>query len=291
MTLTPGTLAPGTYRGNVALAVNAINGPTLNVPVEMEVVDNPTPQISFNGVLNNADFRPGDDMGVGAIAALFGDFLADALTFNTQTTLPTTLGGVRVLVNGRAAPLYFVSPGQVNFQIPYETTGGAAAIQVERNGVVGNRVGVNILPFAGRILVWSQFGLPHGIIVNADGSLPIPAPVRIGTFPTRGARSGDTLVIYAIGLGQTNPAVQTGVAAPSSPLARLSNVIVHFGPRSLFGTSIPQPATFAGLSPGFVGLYQINVQVPEGVAPLSDLDLSIEYNGQFTNNVKINTAP
>ncbi len=291
LTLTPGSLAPGTYRGNVAIAVNAINGPNLNVPVEMEVVANPTPQISFNGVLNNADFRAGDDMGVGTIAALFGDFLADALSANTQTTLPTTLGGVRVLVNGRAAPLYFVSPGQVNFQIPYETIGGAATIQVERNGVVGNRVGVNIVPAAGRILVWNQFGLAHGIIVNADGSLPIPSAVRISTFPSRPARTGDTLVIYAVGFGQTNPAVQTGVAAPSSPLAQLSNVIVHFGPRGLFGTSVPQPATFAGLSPGFVGLYQINVTVPEGIAQLPDLDLSIEYNGAFTNNVKIATAP
>jgi uncharacterized protein (TIGR03437 family) len=290
VTLTPGSLAVGTYRGNVALAVNAINGPTINVPVEMEIVASPTPTISFNGVLNNADFRPGDSMGVGAIAALFGEFLADSVAANTQLTLPTTLGGVRVLVNGRAAPLYFVSPGQINFQVPFETLGGIASIQVERNGVVGNRVGVDIVPFAGRILVWSQFGLPHAIAVNADGTLPIPPTVTIPGYVSKPARPGDTLVIYAIGFGQTNPAVQTGVASPSSPLAQLSNVIVHFGPRSLFGTSVPQPASFAGLSPGFVGLYQINVQVPQGVTALNDLDMSIEYNGAFTNNVKVATA-
>ncbi len=290
VTLTPGSLAVGTYRGNVALAVNAINGPAINVPVEMEIVASPTPTISFNGVLNNADFKTGDSMGVGAIAALFGEFLADAVAANTQTTLPTTLGGVRVLVNGRAAPLYFVSPGQVNFQMPFETLGGIASIQVERNGVVGNRVGVDVVPFAGRILVWSQFGLPHAIAVNADGTLPIPPNVTIPGYVSKPAKPGDTLVIYAIGFGQTNPAVQTGVASPSTPLAQLSNVIVHFGPRSLFGTSVPQPASFAGLSPGFVGLYQINVQVPQGVTALNDLDMSIEYNGAFTNNVKVATA-
>jgi uncharacterized protein (TIGR03437 family) len=290
VTLTPGTLTPGTYRGNVAFAVNAINGPAINVPVEMEIIANPTPTVSFNGVLNNADFKSGDSVGVGAIAALFGEFLADAVAFNTETTLPTTLGNVRVLVNGRAAPLYFVSPGQINFQMPFETLGGIAAVQVERNGVVGNRVGVNVVPNAGRILIWSQFGLNHAIAVNADGTLPVPPNVTIGTYVSKPAKPGDTLVIYAIGFGQTNPPVQTGAASPSSPLAQLSNVIVHFGPRSLFGTSIAQPASFAGLSPGFVGLYQINVQVPQGVTPLNDLDMSIEYNGQFTNNVKIATA-
>ncbi len=288
LTFTPGSLAPGTYRGSVAIAVNAINGPTLTVPIEMEVVASPTPAISFGGVLNNADYRVGDQIGVGAIAALFGEFLADAQAFNTQTTLPTTLGGVRVLVNGRAAPLYFVSPGQINFQVPLETTGGEATIQVERNSVVGNRVSATIVPAAGRILVWP--GLRYGIIVNADGTLPLPAAITLGTYRSKPVRAGETLVIYSIGFGQTNPPVQTGVASPSNPLAQLSGVLVHFGPRSLFGTSVVQPASFAGLSPGFVGLYQINVQVPEGVTPLEDLDLSIEYNGQFSNTVRVATT-
>ncbi|MDX2269944.1 MAG: hypothetical protein NW208_17715 [Bryobacter sp.] len=289
LTLTPGSLAPGTYRGSAAIAVNAINGPALNVPVEMEVVANPTPQIAYQGVLNNADFVRGDNMGVGTIAALFGDFLADAVAVNTSATeLPRTLGGMRVLVNGQAAPLYFVSPRQINFQIPFETTGGPATIQVERNGVVGNRVAVNIVPAAGRILLWS--GTPYGIIVNADGTLPLPPSLRIGTFTSRPARPGDTLVIYAIGFGRTNPPVASGGAAPASPLAQISGVTVHFGPRSLFGTSVPATALFAGLSPGFVGLYQINVTVPQGVTLLNDLDLSIEYNGEFTNNIKIATG-
>jgi uncharacterized protein (TIGR03437 family) len=287
LTLTPAALAPGTYRGSVAIAVNAINGPNLTVPVEMEVVANPTPTIAFRGVLNNADFVPGDNLGVGTIAALFGDFLASEIVVNTQTTLPTTMAGTRVLVNGQAAPLYFVSPGQINFQIPYEASGGAASIQVERGGVAGNRVGVNIVPVAGRILLWA--GLPYGIIVNADGTLPLPPGIRLGTFNSKPTRAGETLVIYAIGFGRTNPPPQTGVAAPASPLAQLSNVTVFFGPRDAFGGAISAPALFAGLSPGFVGLYQINVTVPEGVGVSNELDLSIEYNGTQSNFVKIAT--
>ena len=96
-------------------------------------------------------------------------------------------------------------------------------------------------------------------------------------------------MIYAIGFGQTNPAVESGVAAPSSPLAQLSNVLVRFGVPGLFDSSIPVGAQFAGLTPTFVGLYQINVQVPVGVPTLDDYDLSIEYNNQPSNRVKIAT--
>ncbi len=289
ITLTPGSLAPGTYRGSVAVAVNAINGPTLTVPVEMEIVANPVPTISTGGVLNNANFAANDPLGVGTIAAVFGEFLADQLAAAPGAPLPTTLSGVRVLVNGRAAPLYFVSPGQINFQVPFETLGGDAIVQVERGGAVGNRVAVNIVPQAGRILVWP--GLRHGIIVNADGSLPLPPGVQLGAFPTKAARPGDVLVIYAIGFGQTAPAVASGAASPSGPLAQLSNVIVRFGATTLFDTTIPVAAQFAGLSPGFVGLYQINVQVPRGVPASSEYDLSIQYNNQLSNQVKIAVQP
>jgi uncharacterized protein (TIGR03437 family) len=287
VTLTPGSLGVGTYRGTVGITTNAINGPVLSIPVEMEIVASTAPTISFGGVLNNATFAAGDALGVGAISALFGEFLTDQNYFAPGAPLPTTLGGARVLVNGRAAPLYFASPGQINFQMPFETVGGDAVVQVERNGVVGNRASVSVAAQAGRILVWP--GLRYGIIVNADGTLPLPANIKLGTYVSKPVRAGETLVIYAIGFGRTNPAVESGAASPSSPLAQLSNVIVRFGVPGLFDSSIPQQAAFAGLTPGFVGLYQINVQVPEGVPTLDDYDLSIEYNNQPSNRVKIAT--
>lgn len=288
ITLTPGSLTPGTYRGNVAFTTNSINAPTLNVPVELEIVASVTPAISYGGVLNNATYAAGDPLGVGTIAAIFGENMTEEEFANTSLTVPTvTPKGVRVLVNGRAAPIYFAIPGQINFQVPYETLGGDAVVQVDRNGVLSNRAGITVAAQAGRVLVWP--GLRHGIIVNADGTLPLPTSIKLGNYTSKPARAGDTLVIYAIGFGQTTPPVQTGAAAPSSPLAQLSNVIVRFGVPGLFDSSIPVQAGFAGLSPGFVGLYQINVQVPQGVPTLDDFDLSIEYNNQASNRVKIAT--
>lgn len=287
VTLTPGALAPGTYRGSLNIATNSINAPSLTVPVELEIVANPVPTIFYSGVVNNSTVPAGGSLGVGAIASIYGEFFTDTNYSNTLTTLPTTLGGVRVLVNGTAAPLYFTSPGQINFQVPYNTIGGDASVQVERNGVVGNRATANIVAQSGRILVWG--GLKYGLIVNSDGTLPMPANIKIGNFVSKPAKAGDVLVIYAIGFGQTTPAVESGVAAPSSPLAQLSNVLVRFGVPGLFDSSIPVGAQFAGLTPTFVGLYQINVQVPVGVPTLDDYDLSIEYNNQPSNRVKIAT--
>jgi uncharacterized protein (TIGR03437 family) len=290
VTLTPGSLTPGTYRGNVAVNNNGING-VLNVPVELEIVAAATPQISFGSVLNNANFARGDTLGVGTIAAVFGEFLApSALTLSSGAPLPTVLDGTRVLVNGVAAPLYFTSPGQLNFQIPFEATGGQGIVQVERGGVLSNRVTVDIAAVAPRILQWSQFREPYGIIVNQDNTLTMPTTQPLGSFQSRPARAGDVITIYAIGLGRTNPPVATGAAAPAAePLARLSGVLVRFGARTSFDTSIAVEALFAGLAPTFVGLYQINAIVPQGVFVSEALDLSIEYNGTPSNRVKIAT--
>lgn len=285
ITLTPGSLAPGTYRGTVGISTNAINGLVTFIPVEMEVVASAAPTISYSGVRNNANYKQDDPLGVGTIAAVFGEFFTDNLYFNTSTTLPTTLGGARVLVNGVPAPLYFASPGQINFQIPYEASGGQATVQVERNGVAGNRAAVTIVPQAARILVWP--GYQYGIIVNADGTLPLPTNIQIGTYTSKPVKAGDVLVIYAIGFGQTGPPVASGQAAPSGPLAALTGVQVRFGAPGSFGSTVTVPPLFAGLSPGFVGLYQVNVQVPSGLPAVPDLDMGIDYNNQLSNLVKI----
>ncbi len=286
VTLTPGSLAVGTYRGTLNIATNSINAPSLAVPVEMEIVANPLPNVFYSGIVNNSTVPAGGSLGVGAIASVYGEFFTDGLYFYKDLP-PTSLGGARVLVNGVAAPIYFASPGQINFQIPYNTLGGDAIVQVERNGAVGNRATANIVPASGRILVWG--GLKYGIIVNSDGTLPMPSNIVIGNFASKPAKAGDVLVIYAIGFGQTTPAVQSGALAPSSPLAQLNNVLVRFGVPGLFDSSIAVAAQFAGLTPGFAGLYQINVQVPQGVPTLDDYDLTIEYNNQPSNRVKIAT--
>jgi uncharacterized protein (TIGR03437 family) len=136
---------------------------------------------------------------------------------------------------------------------------------------------VEIVSRAPRLLVGP--GL-YGVITNQDGSRPMPD----GSWPgvaTRPAKAGDTLTLWALGLGATSPFVATGQAAPSSePLARLTNTpTVNFG--GGIGGAIVNPL-FAGLTPGFAGLYQVNVTIPQDV-PKGTVYVTLAF-GDFTSN-------
>ncbi len=286
VTCDPGSLSPGVYQGTVAVASNGVNG-TQTVPVSFEVLAQAAPYAKYQGAVNNATYLGGDTLGAGTIAAVFGEqFLLGDPVSASSLPLGASLGGVRVLVNDQPAPVFYVSYGQVNFLIPYDVaTSGDAVVKVERAGQLGNGVTVPVAARAPRIL---RLGIgDYGIVVNAtDGSFLVPAVRWFNSPPARPARSGETIVIYAIGLGQTTPAVQNGAAAPSSPLAEVPNVSVVFGGQT-FDRGVSVTPLFAGLTPGFVGLYQINVTIPEGVGGDDNMPLYLIVNGLPTNRVTI----
>lgn len=273
VTVNPSELSPGHYSALVSIGSNAANG-SVTVPLDLEVVPLGPPTASFQGVVNNATFATDDPVAQGCITALFGEQLSKSgAQSGTQLPLVTKLGGVRVLVNGNPVPLFFTSPSQVNFQMPYETPPGEALVQVERDGQTGNTVSVQVTSIAPRLLL---LGIgDYGLVVNQDGTFPVPASLGINGHP---AHVGDTLVIYAIGLGVTDPAVVTGAAAPGAePLARVTiPMTVLFGNR-LFNAAQPATPLFVGLTPNFVGLYQINVTIPPNTAALDVLPVNVAF--------------
>jgi uncharacterized protein (TIGR03437 family) len=258
----------------------------LVVPVDLEVVPLGPPVAAFQGVVNNANFESGDPVAQGGIVALFGEQLsASGPQTGSQLPLVNKLGGVRVLVNGNPVPLFFTSASQVNFQMPYETQAGEVLVQVERDGQAGNTVSAQVTSIAPRLLL---LGIgEYGLIVNQDGTFPVPTSLGIGGHP---AHVGDTLVIYAIGFGATDPAVATGAAAPAvEPLARvLFPITVLFGNR-LFNAAQPATPTFVGLTPNFVGLYQINVTIPPNIGLIDDLPVNVAFgnSGMIGSQVRI----
>jgi uncharacterized protein (TIGR03437 family) len=271
LTLNPGTLAPGFYTGSVSIASNGVNG-TVNVPVSFQVVAKGAPLANYMGVVDNAIFGSGDAVAPGDIVDVFGEqFLFGNIAFSPGVPLATEITGSgsesEVMVNGRAAPMYFTSYGQIAFQVPLETALGTAQVQVERDNLPGNTVSVQVVARAPRILV----------ITRPDGSVPV------GVHP---AQAGDTLVIWAIGLGATNPSVGTNVPAPGAePLARLTATpTVQFG-MDIFGT-IPVTPAYAGLSPGSVGLYQVNAVVPQGI-PSGLVNVSLLFPDGVSNIVHL----
>jgi len=251
----PTGLAVGSYAGKITIATNGVTS-SLDVPVSVDVVAQANPTVAFGGILENANFID-DGIAPGGIVAVFGD----QLTFEDAASAPaiplaTTLAKAAVFINNVQAPLYFASYNQINFQVPYNTATGTAIVRVERDGVKSNNVSVQVKSAAPRLMKYAGYG----IVVNQNGTLNLPR--SLGGQP---AKRGDTLVIYGLGFGQTNPPATSGAAAPGNPLAWILPT-----PKMQFAFSGIAPGIevapgYMGLTPGLVGLYQINVVIPDGV--------------------------
>lgn len=209
--------------------------------------------------VNGANYAPGP-IAPGEIVTLFGAKLGTETAAATGTPLPTQLGGVQVLVNGQASPLYYVSPGQVNFQVPFD-------LDLSRKATV-----VVVTPQGNTNTVYVD------VAATAPGQWPFvihpdPAGWRIDSH----AMTGETVILYASGLGTVSPPVPTGTAAPLTTLSRVSGMVEV----SLAGQ--PCQVLFAGLAPGFVGLYQLNVEIPAS-APAGKQNLKIKMGANSSSS-------
>jgi len=279
VTADPGQLTPGLYTGTVSVTSNAANSAQVAIPVEFTVTASGQPTISQGGIVNIATFLA-DSIPQGGIAA-FGDQFSATGSFYTNTTAPPLarqLGNVQVLVNGAAAPLYYVSRQQINFQMPYDLQAGqSTTVQVVSNNVSGNIRSVQITSAAPRILVWPSNVAQgwYGIIVNSDGSVSLPTTAGVQAFRSRPSKPLETITIYCIGLGQTNPGAVSGAPATAVPLEQVSGISVSVG--SLPAVAAITPA-FAGLTPTAVGLYQVNVTLPNNVPIGGSVPISLNAN-------------
>jgi adhesin/invasin len=288
VTANPSALAPGSYFGTVTLVSNAANT-AVPIPVRVNVAAPGNPVVFFGGVVDNAAFATGQAVAAGSVAAVFGTQLsASAPAYASSFPLPTNLGGVQVLINGVAAPLFYADANQVDFQIPTYLGAGQITIQVLRNGQPGNRVSATVDSVAPRLFALRQLpsapdGSPFGVVNNSDGTLAIPSNLGPAGHP---AHRGDVITIFALGLGPVSPAVNTGDPAPSvEPLARTTNQVqVTYGGSTLGATTAT--AIYAGLAPGFAGLYQINVLIPLS-APTGNVPVTITLPGHTSNVVEM----
>jgi len=181
--------------------------------------------------------------------------------------LPTTLLGVQVLVNGTPAPLFFVSPSQINFQMLSAITDPTIQVAVVSAGVRSLPIDVPVVTEEPGLFTIAANGAGQAAVLNADNSVN-------GTGNP--AAAGTVLQIFATGLGKVDPPVSPGQPALADPLSlTVSKPIVRIG-----GTVAE--LLFSGLAPGFVGLYQINVRIPPGLAS-GQQNLQVELNGRQSN--------
>jgi uncharacterized protein (TIGR03437 family) len=207
---------------------------------------------------------PGNPIAPGEFITIFGTGLP--LRSSVVPPFPTNLNGVQLLINNKAVPLYLITEFQVFAVVPFSITGSVATIVLDNNGTRSNTITVPVAATAPGIATVLQSGIGLGAIQHADGT-PVSA--------SKPAARGETIVIYATGLGQVTPSVADGFPAPGSPLARTNSVLtVYFN-----GTCANAPNCdasnigYQGLTPTYAGLYQINVTIPlntlTGLAPLA----------------------
>lgn len=236
-----------------------------------------SPVISAGGIVNAASFAAGQPLAAGSLVAIFGTQLAPGLAQAASVPLSTSLSNVSVSFNGIAAPLDFVSAGQINAQIPYEAlpSGGSGTINVtvSNNGNVSPPQPIVINSAVPGVFAVSGHAIA---IIATDASDPrygtLAAPA--GSIPgltTSPAHANDVLIVYATGLGAVTPAVQSG----HDSLDQLRTTVLT--PTILVG-NVPGPLYFSGLTPQFPGVYQINVGVPQ-VTPGNAVPLQVQING------------
>jgi uncharacterized protein (TIGR03437 family) len=191
------------------------------------------------GVTNGASFKQG--FAPGSILTVFGSHLSPVTESAPSVPLPLLISGVEVLVNGIVAPLYYVSPGQLNVQIPYETAANSSAVvSVNDNGQVTTQT-FPVAPAA------------PGIFTNSSGAL----------VPTSTAARGQEVAFYITGAGAVSPAIPDGAApATSTPLADLP---APTGRTTVTIGGAEATIDFIGIPWALVGVTQINVQVPNGI--------------------------
>lgn len=217
------------------------------------------PAIASGGIRNAADY--GTSLAPGAMVSIFGTNLAPRTTAASAVPLPTTLEGVTVeAVSGftvTALPLYFVSPGQINAQLPYTIAGTPLPIRVRTAGGASATQSIAISPRAPRLFTRTMDGKGEAILLHA-------ATYRLVT-EAEPAAPGEYLILYLTGLGEVSPAIQPGRPGGDGGALGALNRVTATVTATISGQNAP--VVFAGLAPGFVGVYQLNIQAPAGLAP------------------------
>jgi len=268
-----GTWVPGPSYPNSIIRVDAqtLQPPPIsgNAQVSVGITSNPqVPVVTPGGVVSSGDYASSPALGL--LVSIFGSGLADEPVPSTTLPLPRKVGTTGVtLSDGEELPLLYVSNGQINALIPYEATPNFTyQLVVQRDNAISVPVAATVFKAAPAILSTAGDGLGQGHIYVADSHGN--ATLANKDNP---AQAGDVVVIYCVGLGPVTPPVTSGTAAPVSPLSRTSaTVSVSFGGQVA-------KATFAGLTPNYAGLYQVNVGVPAGVTPGNQVPISISVGG------------
>jgi uncharacterized protein (TIGR03437 family) len=223
------------------------------------------PAISANGVVSAGAFGGYTSVAPGSWMEIYGSNLSATTRgwagadFNGANA-PKSLDGVSVKIGGQDAFVDFISPGQVNAQVPSNVSSGQQQLTVTTPGGTSSAYTITVNDTQPGLLAIPSFavsGKQYVVAQFADGSFVLP-PGTISGVTTRQAKPGETIIIYGVGFGPVQDA--NGNNIPAGTIVSASNKLAKPFSLSIGGTTASVP--YQGLAPNFVGLYQFNVVVP-----------------------------
>jgi uncharacterized protein (TIGR03437 family) len=226
------------------------------------------PSYSAAGIVNASDYSAGP-FAPNSLLTVFGTNLAFGTAGLTQqnivsATLPTELADISVYIDNSPVPLLYASPGQVNFLVPTNEIAGNVPLRLVRQGLTGPTVTITLVnaapalfPSAGGYALAQDYNAQYAVVSAA-------AP----------AQPGDLIVLYATGLGGTEPLPLTGEIPEYGGSIQPSSLAVF---QVLLNGQALNPSTvpYAGLTPGFAGLYQVNFYLPTNCPPNPQIQLAV----------------
>jgi uncharacterized protein (TIGR03437 family) len=253
-----------TIRVRASLAQPRLEG-VAEVTAGVQVNQDP-PVLGAGGVVSAASFARLAPVAPGSLVSIFGTRLAEQTGAAARLPLDTTMAGTTVTLGGRPLPLLFASGGQINAMVPYGLTVNTRHQLVVRRGTtITVPEPVTVAAAQPAIFTKDQSGQGQGVILDAAFRF---------LEPGNEARRGDAIILYCSGLGDVDPPVAAGTAAPASPLSSTRHEVTL-----AIGGARAQ-VFFAGLAPGFAGLYQINAFVPEAAPAGEAVPVVVTVAGQ-----------
>jgi uncharacterized protein (TIGR03437 family) len=261
------TIARGPENAYINIHTTVYSGGAIRSQLTPAITGKP----AISAITSNPD--PGTKtLAPGEIFTIYGTNLAktrgDLNGMNSLTALPPALNGVSVTVGGKPAALYFISPLQINAQVPVDVPGGSQPVVVTSPNGAGTAVNVTIAQAAPAIYYDPVSGTP-AVIRNSDYSLITTANPAIG---------GDVLLVYLTGLGQTTPPLQTGSLVSPSDFQRTGPVTVSLGGANA-------QVIYSLATPGLAGVYQIAFTVPAGKT--GSVPLIVQAGAASSNSVNL----
>ncbi len=228
------------------------------------------PYLPTGGVTNAAGPTPSNAVAPGSAITIFGANLADSVQDNAASTMPQTLAGVTVSCGGQLLPLYYVSPTQINAQLPADTPLGPSSLTVTTPEQVQLTTNFTVAQDAPGLFTLTLNNKAYGLAFHQDGTLVTEASP---------AKAGETLTLYGTGFGPTTPARPEGLPVPESPTFAVTD------PASVQVGTASFPAQSAYALPGAVGIDVVEFKLASGAPSGGDFQLTVTINNVVSNTV------